>query len=488
MKKVEQTKKTKFKTVFFYTQNMDINSKKYFNKDQVDLAQAQANFNDFPNEILIIVFSKLSFTQWIALETVCTRFNNIVQLLWQQLSILDLNGQTVYGRKKKEFHEQEPVDILEQLSNRIRPSQLKHLDLSTFCNTYRNYTDLNKKCCAILANCSANLRHLNLSHCIIDNELFMNATVNIPLITSVNLSYTKIKDLSIKQLFKNCKHLESIDLSENNFDGDGFDVDSRLERLQFLALNNCTIDELGHLVQFLKLNGKSLLSFHANASTLNSAEIFEELRPSIENVRSFSMAFDSLNNTACFHLLENLVELDLSVSITDDHVFATILNRCIKLTTLNLAHTYLTDAAFTSMSINAPLTDLDVFGADDLTRQSLERIGFYLGNTLQRLDISACASLSGEDIIEFLSSVKHICLLNLKIMDAVNAEFVSKLIKLDFPNPILVKCYDCDFLDLNDFIQEKEGFERELLDDGYSQKITYKKITFLSEAEKQTYN
>jgi hypothetical protein len=335
----------------------------------------------------------------------------------------------------------------------------------------------------ILSNCSSELKYLNLAYCVINNHVFSSILNKFQYLKYINLSYTKINDDNVKIILEKCRDLETIDLSENNFEGTCFQVNSVSEKLNNFVINNCVIDEVDNLIQFLKQNGKSLHSLHANACSLNSTEMFEEIRPSLKNVNSFSMAFDSLNRSASFHLLENLVELDLSVSITCDEVFAEILNKCLKLTKLNLAHTYLTDLTFTSLPICAPISDLDIFGAEDITSASLERIMFYLASTLEKLDISACASLTGADVLDFLPLVKKITHLNLKLMDVVTNEFIEKLIKIDFPEGILINCYDCDFLDMNKLINGRDEFRRELLDDDYSHKIFYKNIVFIHERE-----
>lgn len=297
---------------------------------------------DLPNEILLLILNCLDYRDLNRLELVNHRLYKLATQAWKCVTELNMNARTLYGHRTTRLTSIRSGLCLRALTSRLDPGMLRVLDLSHYCLAFDAQLAfcLSQSCLDVLAAAAtpySSLKVLNLAHCRINhngsspsvqNQSFVQLVRKCPNVTIVDLSNTRINDLNLVEFFDRCIKLKSINLSENTLEGICFEhVPSSIEEIR---LNNCVIDRDKPVIEFLERSKSSLTSFHGNAISLNSDDFYAAVTTTPSQLRSLSLACDQLDDTICFHRLEHLTELDLSASLCDESVFATILNKCTK--------------------------------------------------------------------------------------------------------------------------------------------------------------
>lgn len=389
-------------------------------------------FNFLPNDILVLIFSKLSYKDWLALSLSDLRFQElskrpevIVNLLKKNPFIpatVTLKLAKLAGPALKEFRfpsnslnaDKEIKKIIKSCPN------IEKLDLS-----YSKITSLGLKDLKDLKQ----LTYLNLSDC---SEIKESCLENLKPLAS--LRTLELRSLHI--LEDGLKHLESLnslttlDLSQSWITSESFKYLKNFESLHTLILNKCNgflnlpgIDNaaLEHIKNFsslkvLKLNknyqinGTGLIhlkevpleKLELEMTSENSAHIKDQ---DLEPLK-YLISLKELNLRECEEItdeglkhLKSLTSLEfLNLSycnkITNDGL-ASLKNLC-ALKTLNLSGSKITDDGLEYLKDLHGLSTLILSGSKEITKKGIESLKSGL-ESLQTLIIRACPLITKKD-------------------------------------------------------------------------------------------
>jgi hypothetical protein len=294
-----------------------------------------------------------------------------------------------------------------------------HLDLTIIKNRIIEHKpdDFLEEFQRNLAANSANLFHLNMRKFKVMNTNFDLIARNAPNLTTIDLSYTLIEDSSVAALLKHCPSLKSLNLSScKRVTGKCFSTSEQLPWLEFLKLDRCAQLHLRHVTWYLSKRGAGLTTFSLGGErTIDNWNILiqNNMISNLKNVECLEFTFNLKPISVNLSSLCHLKSLNLSNATLNDQdkTISLILNKCIELQTLNLAYgTSLTDEAFTSLPILAPLVELNLDSCcrfrTPLTDKTLEALGFYLNKSLVNLNINTCSRVTASGVWRLLQEAE----------------------------------------------------------------------------------
>jgi hypothetical protein len=235
-----------------------------------------------------------------------------------------------------------------------------------------------------------------------------------PNLTTIDLSYTLIEDSSLTALLKHCPSLKSLNLSScENVTGESLCTTEQLPRLESLKLIYCIKLRRQHVIRYLGRQGGFLTKFtlgknynykNDNWSIADQNDMISNL-PNVERIK-FTLEWEPISVN--FSLLCHLKSLKLYFGKLDHQNLSLILNKCTELKTLNLTYVkLLTDEAFTTLPILAPLVELNMHASShSLTDKTLEALGFYLSKSLVNLNINRCSRVTASGVLRLLQEAE----------------------------------------------------------------------------------
>ena len=245
---------------------------------------------DLPVELIVLILSFLDFQSLSRVELVSKRLRSISKLAWRTFKRLDL-------------------------SRRATPSA----DIYQFSDPHwnRRFLESATSKCERLASLNLALDRVGAFRSI---EHTWFAELSLGLLREIDLKWCSINDKQVTSLFKNCKCLESIDLSMCNLLTGVCLRDARETLLSAISVNYCCNLEETYLAEFVEENGPRLLNgFHASLfkrKTFLSPRFFSAVELNLaRRTRRLSLTSSEQCDFSRFLFkFERLTELDLSNS------------------------------------------------------------------------------------------------------------------------------------------------------------------------------
>jgi hypothetical protein len=448
--------------------------------------KADLNLLDLPNEVLLFIFSKLCYRSLARIAQANKKCCEIVRLVWQAESKIDFGKRAfIYeSNHKNDKLKLSPTNFLSMMETILKQTNIeniKKLDVTFYCQRYRNNRAFNERFVNLLVEYCKNVTHLNLAGYVLTYDFFIHLPTNLTKLVHLDLRASTINDYCLTYILNDCLNLSTLNLN-NCVCLKGIFVKNLyrdLSNLKFLYIDYCDKIDENTLIEFLGRNGKYLTgAFHSRTTSPfgKGENFFETVLTNVVNVQSLALTCSQIEFSTNLHTLKNLVELDLSQSHANNNEISLVLNNYLSLRKLSLnLMRGLLDEAFTKRPISAPISCLELCRAKSLTDFSIQAIGRYLADSLNELNLSDCQSLSSLGVEELLKSAVKLKKLDLSLMDAImDARFLNWLAEeSSFIQKISINFYGC--VKVQEFLSTNTDFNQEMLKNRRF-KINYKKV------------
>lgn len=208
--------------------------------------------------------------------------------------------------------------------------------------------------------------------------------------------------------------------------------------------------------------------FYASCSSSSklTAPFYDAVVANLKGLHRLALTCFQPEYMSQLHLLKSLTDLDLSSSEANNEAFALILNNCTRLKSLNLSWCVnLSDAAFTTKTINAPLQNLDVsYASTNLTDLTLSKLSIECKH-LKELRVACCSGLTPAGLIDFITQMPLLGYLNVSNLNEVDNSFmeaISRYIESQ-KRQFYVSTVCCNNLDVEKFLATRGPVKRKLM-------------------------
>ena len=369
--------------------------------------------HSLPDELRLIILAALDLDSLLAMSHVSRHYCGLV------VSLLDATVTHVDRALLDRLRLRKPCSYARLVELLVaRPAGLvERVDLSCFGTAHKAAVHDLAAFQRSLAAGAHRLVALDLSRWPVWNDNFAAiAAAGAISLTHVTLSFARVEDSSVAALFKYCTLLEHLDLSGCGvLNGACLATAQHVCRLRTLLLNGCPMLSLAHVASYVsdKRRLAARLTTFRIGCDLYTNEWSEPLQDSIAarlptRLEHLVFSFRFKPCPASLGSLTGLVSLDLSwctLAAADDSL-PLVLNRCTRLRKLTLGLvTNLTDRAFTTLPIRAPLVELDtdLSRAPAVTDATLCALGgAHLATTLAKLNVNTCSRLTGPGCLRLL--------------------------------------------------------------------------------------
>jgi hypothetical protein len=281
-------------------------------------------------------------------------------------------------------------------------------------------------------------------------DIVTSIALNCPNIEEVNLNFqNKIVDEQIEALFVHCTKLKKLDLTC----GKSINGECLLyaRNMTYIALNHCSeIKNMDLVHQFLKNNKTTLVSFHFRNYLYRYSPAILKFIAEIPSIMEVSLSLTGMNDMDKLAVLPKLEKLDLTCSHLIDKVDLSKLvckSRSLKFLELDAAK-YISDDLFSYGPITAPLEYLNLGYCEALTDLTLHAIVRNVSRSLKTLKMCQCAGFSADGVVEAAKRMPQLTLIDVSLINKFEESHLLSIVEAYEGKPWVV-CVTCISNDIN---------------------------------------